>query len=765
MPTLRSQTAKESSGSPTLKPQAVSAMAEEVNEHTSLRPRKSLKEKREVVSDFNSLILPSTSRANASSYFPLGPSTPVRDHEMSRSSASPILRRSRRLNVDLDINPTGPSSASAGRLTEGKRKVGSVGEELASIESLSVVPRPSTEGNVDVASHNNASVNKTNLTGARRSLRKRGRNEDSKDSDPSFAKDTSIASASQTTMIEENDESQLALQVVVRVDSNPVENENVTRMVVEDAHPNQEEEINNQGSILELDNARSLKFRRTESQHVGGSRAEAARSRFLRVARKRAFHFAHFNAEVDEAPAGSSPPAGEHQQFGNNNQVQLEPQKVDWPGPFSTARQLVKNRETAAAARKESAIPGEKSSLVDWRPSRDPSDTSIFRRKPSSLQDICLGILAKNAESVVSLDGVPDTVRARISAAFCERRTMSATTLSLFFQGMPSEIHCLDCTQICEDKLTELMKQVCPMRLEKLHLEYCGRGLTEQCLLSSIASSTSVTSLKSVSLKGAYRLSDKGLEVLLQATPQLVHLDLSSCSFLTNDAVKALAKLVNETLESLVLDGCRNLDATKFVLDIVQLTKLQKLSFSEVRGVTDEVISEICVRLGANLKELILDRCTSLSDSAVAAIGACCPSLQVLNTSHIPKLTDVSIAHITDNLRKLQNLSVRRCQFSDEAIAAFVTASGSSLLRLSLNSMQQIAGQTVLALTRYCHSSLEYLDLSFCRLLDDECLGLLADSCLQLKELRLYGCTQVTNKFLNGHSNSNLKVIGLKQST
>lgn len=104
----------------------------------------------------------------------------------------------------------------------------------------------------------------------------------------------------------------------------------------------------------------------------------------------------------------------------------------------------------------------------------------------------------------------------------------------------------------------------------------------------------------------------------------------------------------------------------------------------------------------------------------------------------------------------------------------------------------QVADQTILALARHSNACLECLDLSFCRLVDDECLGLLADACLQLQELKLYGCTQVrllaracfmylyviwfsvyhrlhnrlqvTDKFLNGHSNLKLKVVGLRNS-
>lgn len=54
----------------------------------------------------------------------------------------------------------------------------------------------------------------------------------------------------------------------------------------------------------------------------------------------------------------------------------------------------------------------------------------------------------------------------------------------------------------------------------------------------------------------------------------------------------------------------------------------------------------------------------------------------------------------------------------------------------------QVGQNTTISLARRCRN-LESLDLSWCRHLPDEALGLIADSCLSLKLLKLFGCTQV----------------------
>ncbi|MCO5554982.1 hypothetical protein L7F22_008521 [Adiantum nelumboides] len=699
---------------------------------------------------------------------PLGPATPTQDHEFARTAGTPVIRRSRRLSVEAPSAAT-PEWSRPRRKAEGKRKAEEALHDEVSCKALSL--EASTLFSQGFALENRDSSTGTTLTQERisgyggsvgsQTLIING--EAVSDIFPGSSLNNRISlSQGCDSLVNKHD-----VEMQFEVGDNSVKLESVEEGYVASI-PSQEIELDQQELEPEVLQRPQIDAETPNRGRGTQNRAEASRFRFLQIARDRAFHFAHFDAEGNEAPAGAPPPqrnrrrGRQPQQADEHNpQPRAQPQEVDWPGPFSTARQLVNNRAMAAAARKNADAPGIKVSVVDWKPTRVSADHAFGRRICPSLQDLCLSVLANNADNVVSLQGVPDLFRIRISDAICERRNMSPKVLSLFFQEGPSEIHSLDCTQVCEDDLVEMMRQICPGRLEKLHLGYCGRALSERCLLTTIAGPATVTLLKSISLRGAYRLSDQGLEALLQASPQLVHLDLSNCSFLTNAFMGAVARCVSQTIESLVLDGCSNLNATVLVHEIVQLAKLQKLSLAEVGGVTDEVVTEICVQLGSSLKELALAGCYSLTDAAAAAIGSCCPSLQSLNLAHLPMLTDITIAHITDNVRNIQDLDLKRCKFSDEAIATFVTASGASLLNLSLNSVQQVAGQTIMALARHSNACLERLDLSFSRLVDDECLGYLADSCLKLQELRLFGCTQITDKFLNGHSNGNLKVVGL----
>ncbi|CAK9172152.1 unnamed protein product [Ilex paraguariensis] len=97
---------------------------------------------------------------------------------------------------------------------------------------------------------------------------------------------------------------------------------------------------------------------------------------------------------------------------------------------------------------------------------------------------------------------------------------------------------------------------------------------------------------------------------------------------------------------------------------------------------------------------------------------------------------------------------------SDEAIAAFLEASGGSLKELSLNNVREVGFNTALSLAK-CSRKLLSLDLSWCRRITNEALGLIVDSCSLLKLLKLFGCTQITDVFVFGHSNPLVRIVGL----
>lgn len=480
-----------------------------------------------------------------------------------------------------------------------------------------------------------------------------------------------------------------------------------------------------------------------------------SRERFLAIARRRASHFAYFNPENDQ-------PSSSQQRSQANAMVGNDEERRDWPGPFSTARRLVEERATALAARQERLSGNDKpASLIEWKPSREKDfGTKVI---PPSLYDLCLNLLCKHVEHIETLEGIPDSAKDRICSAFCALRKMTPRTLGLFVTGSPTQICVPDCSLIPEEDLTKLIAGCSTANLEVLRLDMCGRAFSDRLLQATFdCPSVGLPSLTCLSLKGAYRLSDVGLSSFVQMAPLLSSVDLSQCSLLSETGIHTLADSLAPVIKELRLESCQQLEAFKILPALKKMQKLEVLSVAGIPGVTDEFVSELLAYLGCDLKELSLADCGKLTDGALQAIGAVCCALNALILDNLSLLTDTALVHLANGCRSLQTLSLKRCSFSDEAVAAFIGASGNCLSNLSLNNVKEVANHTVFALVSNTHDTLSRLDVSWCRNLTDEALGLLADSCSLLRELILFGCTQVTDKFLEGHSNILLKVTGVK---
>ena len=71
-----------------------------------------------------------------------------------------------------------------------------------------------------------------------------------------------------------------------------------------------------------------------------------------------------------------------------------------------------------------------------------------------------------------------------------------------------------------------------------------------------------------------------------------------------------------------------------------------------------------------------------------------------------------------------------------------------------------MANHTALSIANNLSDSLLELNVSFSRRVNSSALGMIADKCTKLKNVNIWGCTQLTNKFFDGHSNDGLEIDG-----
>uniref|UniRef100_A0A0V0IVK1 Putative ovule protein n=1 Tax=Solanum chacoense TaxID=4108 RepID=A0A0V0IVK1_SOLCH len=492
------------------------------------------------------------------------------------------------------------------------------------------------------------------------------------------------------------------------------------------------------------------------------------RERFRDIARRNASRFAHFSSQAEQETDVTDEAAEEFPQ-----EVAETEEIEDWPGPFSTAMKIIRDREMNIKHQQQSK--SEKSKIeVVWVPKTDQQCQSRKLVVPS-LHDLCMDILVKNADAITSLDGLPDALRHKICQSLCDSREMTYQFFQLLISGSPTEIRIRDCSWLNEENFTQSFKGCDTNNFESfkgcdtnnlvvLQLDQCGRCMPDYILLVTLARRpNNLPALTTLSLKGACRLSDVGLEAIISAAPNLRSMNLSQCSLLTCDGISCLSNSLGSVLRELYLDNCEAIHPMLILPALLKLEHLEVLSVAGIQTVCDAFIKEFVTNRGQSLREIILKGCMELTDRSLKDISQNCPRLRAIDLSDLCKLTDSAIEHLATGCREVDNLKLCRNPFSDEAVAAYVETSGGSLKELSLNRVKKVSHNTAMSLVK-CSKNLISLDLSWCRNLTNEALGLIVDSCLSLEVLKLFGCSQVTSIFLDGHSNPQVKIIGLKMT-
>ncbi|KAI3468058.1 hypothetical protein Pfo_024721 [Paulownia fortunei] len=421
------------------------------------------------------------------------------------------------------------------------------------------------------------------------------------------------------------------------------------------------------------------------------------------------------------------------------------------PGPFSEALKIVRERTSKRAAQQ----------LIEWKPSKENLGQSITAPFVPSLLDISMRALAENAEGIVSLELVPDNLRGRLTNVLCDISKMNVHIMNLLVEKCPTEIRIKNCSWLTEKQFQQTFGNCQKKYLRVLQLDLCGQCMLDFAFRDTLAqSSNSFSSLSIVSLRGACRLSDSGLKDLVMSAPALRSINLGQCTLLTCDAITFIADSLGSNLRELYIDDCQKINAMLILPAFKKFKYLEVLSVAGIRTITDLCVSEMITVCGRSIKELDLANCLELTDCSLKTIGSNCAGLCSLNISNLHNLTDLGMEYLANGCKSIRKLKLCRNEFSDEAMAAFLESSGESLTELLLNNMTKVGPNTALSLAKRSRKLLS-LDVSWCRRISNEALGLIVDSCSSLKLLKVFGCRQITNVFLNGHSNPLVRIIGL----
>lgn len=322
-----------------------------------------------------------------------------------------------------------------------------------------------------------------------------------------------------------------------------------------------------------------------------------------------------------------------------------------------------------------------------------------------------------------------------------------------------------------------------------------------------VAASPPLTNFTSTLCPSIATTTGSFLSQLPVLTPHITSLDVSGCWGLCGDD---LAQLLDQMtgLQRLVLDGIEEVITMRYIV-IQRLLLLlllhavgqgQGLLFVPINLLVNHPINQhdvcMCVVLcrvpwhtmqvdakvlsaasrAQGLRSLSLAFCRQVDDAALAALAASADGsgsssstingLQELVLDDCSSVSDAGLLALVDGrdgCRSLHRLSLGHCSKLTDASLVPLAERG-VLEALSLNSLHQVGPATLHALARNCGDVLRELDVSYCRGITEGSLGALVDRCSKLQKLCVYSCTQLTQRFLHGHSREELVVLGVPTS-
>ncbi|XP_005091324.1 dynein regulatory complex subunit 6 isoform X1 [Aplysia californica] len=255
--------------------------------------------------------------------------------------------------------------------------------------------------------------------------------------------------------------------------------------------------------------------------------------------------------------------------------------------------------------------------------------------------------------------------------------------------------------------------------------------------------------LRSVSLPFCPDLNDMFVVSLCESNPNLTHLDLSSCLKLTDSSLHAITRNLT-SLRSLRLAYCRGISDLGMLGYVPEHgLALHHVFDHDHEGCpcTRERESKIFRKPTGIIEQhnhCISKAHTKVENGEELHMLSNLTSLQILDLSYCPRITDFSIARAV-NFRELRSLSLNSLPKMSDAAMKTVAQQNPSLETVSVRSNASITDVSVLELVSKC-PRLASLDVSQCDGLTDKCLDSLITKAKRLRHLDISFCGNISQE-------------------
>jgi len=230
----------------------------------------------------------------------------------------------------------------------------------------------------------------------------------------------------------------------------------------------------------------------------------------------------------------------------------------------------------------------------------------------------------------------------------------------------------------------------------------------------------------------------------------LQRLDFTDCTIINDDCILAITYYAGVGLKSLKLKGCfriKDIACTHIADNAINLTELD-LSFC--RKLTDKGIIAISSKL-SSLTWLDLSHNSEITTKSIIEVAMKLRNLKYLNLHTCIKIQDESMKYIARNLQELEYLEIEGCsRLTDQSI--YQIAKYCHKLKLLNISKCITIGDSIISLTE-ANPNLTALKLQFLPRVTDATLLAITENLPHIQTVMLEGCNNISN-----HSVSRLRV-------
>lgn len=285
--------------------------------------------------------------------------------------------------------------------------------------------------------------------------------------------------------------------------------------------------------------------------------------------------------------------------------------------------------------------------------------------------------------------------------------------------------------------------------LTSLRLDFCGR--MDDTVIS--AWSNSLPNLTRLELLGPFLVRAPMWQTFFASHTSLTGFLITQSPRFDVDCMQALVEHCPDLME-LRLKEVGKLD-DEFVPFLKNMTKLQYLDLGDPsKSLSEGQAVELMSCIGKSLKHLDLSGHLELTDTfLIDGIHAHVCVLEELLMRNVPALTDDGLGELfnrwTNGEGKANNVTFTLLDFSrnpdlgTSALSALLTHSGKTLVTLNINGWKTASEESLKEIPTKARD-LRWLDVGWCREMDNFIMKSIMERCSKLREAKVWGCNRLT---------------------